>query len=165
MGLRRGSTLVCSVNISGGARGTINARLHATTWNPSQHPSRPNSEALAARVVLAHLRVAFHPCTCELRRGVATIAVALIDYDEIKVAVKTTTSTPTRNYIGSLLPLFFCCSAHLVVTIYDLLLTSILGWHSRSSASVAYPYPYIGIRAALRNSWSGSCAMVICHGY
>jgi hypothetical protein len=36
-------------------------------------------------------------------------------------------STPTCDYVGSLLQLFFCCSARLVVMIYDLLLTSILG--------------------------------------
>jgi hypothetical protein len=35
--------------------------------------------------------------------------------------------TPTYDYIGSLLQLFFYCSVRLVVTIYDLLLTNIIG--------------------------------------
>jgi hypothetical protein len=43
-----------------------------------------------------------------------------------------------------------------VVTIHDLLLTSILKWPSRSSASVVYPYPYSGIRVILRSLRSGS---------
>jgi hypothetical protein len=77
----------------------------------------------------------------------------------------TTFTTPMRDYIGSLLQLFFRCSARLVVTIYDLLLASILGGHGRSSASVAYPFPYSGIRAVLRSSWSGSCTMVIYDGF
>ena len=37
---------------------------------------------------------------------------------------------------------FFRCAAHLVVTIYDLLLASILGICG-SDGSVAYPFPYI----------------------
>jgi hypothetical protein len=47
-----------------------------------------------------------------------------------------------ETIVGPLLLLFFHCSTYLVVTIYDLLLVSILRWHGRSSASVAYPYPY-----------------------
>jgi hypothetical protein len=52
--------------------------------------SRPNSEALAVCVVLAHQHAAFHPCRCGLRRGAAAVAVVLIGYDDIKVAAKTT---------------------------------------------------------------------------
>jgi hypothetical protein len=52
--------------------------------------SQPNSEALLARVVLAHPRAAFHPYTCGLYRGVA-VAVALIGYDDVEVAVRTAT--------------------------------------------------------------------------
>jgi hypothetical protein len=44
--------------------------------------SRSNSEALATRVMLAHPRATFHLCTCVLRRGIATIAAALISYDD-----------------------------------------------------------------------------------
>jgi hypothetical protein len=65
-----------------------------------------NSEALAARMVLAHPHVAFHPYTCGLRGGAVAIATALIDYFLY---------TDARL----LLQLFFCCSAHLVVTIHD----------------------------------------------
>jgi hypothetical protein len=53
--------------------------------------SRPNSEALTACVVLAYPRAAFYPCTCGLRRGAAAVAVVLIGYDHVKVAVETTT--------------------------------------------------------------------------
>jgi hypothetical protein len=77
----------------------------------------------------------------------------------------TTSSTLTHDYTRSLLQLFSCCSMHLVVRIHDLLLASILEQHGISSASVAYSYPYSGIRVILRSSWSGSCAIVICDGY
>jgi hypothetical protein len=53
--------------------------------------SRSNSEALPARVVLALPRATLHPCTCGLHRGAATIAVALIRYNDVKVTVGTTT--------------------------------------------------------------------------
>jgi hypothetical protein len=52
---------------------------------------------------------------------------------------------------------FFRCAARLVVTIYDLLLASILGLCG-SDASVAYPFTYSGTRAILRSFWSGSFA-------
>jgi hypothetical protein len=110
--------------------------------------SQPKSEALPARMVLAHPRTMFHPCTCGLRTCVVAVPAALIGYDDIMVATETTTrrrwvwsttsTTPTHDYVGSLLQLFFCCSAHLVVMIHDLLLASILRWHGRCSASVAY---------------------------
>jgi hypothetical protein len=126
-------------------------------------------------MVLAHPWTVFHPCTCRLRRGTAAVATALIGYDDVEVAAgttmrsrqswTTTSSTPMRDYVGSLLQLYICYSVRLVVTIHDLLLASILVWHNRCSASVAYPLPYSGIRAVLRSSWSGSCAMVICDGY
>jgi hypothetical protein len=74
----------------GGARGEL------TPYTPPRETlaatsSRLNSEALAICVVLAHPRVAFHSCTCGLRRDVAAVAGALIDYDHAKVAVETTT--------------------------------------------------------------------------
>jgi hypothetical protein len=53
--------------------------------------SRPNSEALAMCVVLAHPRVVFHPYICGLRRGATVVAAALIDYDDVEVVVGTTT--------------------------------------------------------------------------
>jgi hypothetical protein len=53
--------------------------------------SRPNSEALVVRVVLAHPRVAFYPCTCGLSGGAATIAVALISYNVMEVAAEMST--------------------------------------------------------------------------
>src|SRR6185503_5822608 len=61
----------------------------------------------------------------------------------------TTSSTLTRG--------FFRCAVRLVITIYDLLLASILGICG-SDASVAYPVPYSGTRAILRSFWSGSFA-------
>jgi hypothetical protein len=42
--------------------------------------SRPNSEALAECMVLAHPHVAFHPCMCGLHRGAAAVVIAPIDY-------------------------------------------------------------------------------------
>jgi hypothetical protein len=47
--------------------------------------SRPNSEALAVRVMLAHTRVMFHLRMCGLRTCVA----ALIGYDDVKFAAET----------------------------------------------------------------------------
>jgi hypothetical protein len=76
-----------------------------------------------------------------------------------------TSSTSMHDYVGSLLQLFFRCSVRLVVTIHDLLLAGIIGWHGRSSASVAYPYRYSGITTVLCSSWSGWCAMVICDSF
>jgi hypothetical protein len=77
----------------------------------------------------------------------------------------TTSSIPTCDYLGSSLQLLFRCTMRLVVTIYDLLLASFLGWHCRSSANVAYPFSYSGTRAILHGSWSRSWAIVICDGY
>jgi hypothetical protein len=59
----------------------------------------------------------------------------------------TTSSTPTRDS--------FRYTVRLVVTIYDLLLASILGVRGRL-ASVAYPFSSSGIRAILCSFWSGS---------
>jgi hypothetical protein len=175
MDIRWWSPLACSINIRGGARDAINTCYTPPRETLATTSSRPNSEALATHVVLAHPHVVFYPYTCGLHRIAATVAFALIGYNDVKVADEmttrrrrswsTTSSIPTCDYIGSLLQLFFCCSVRLVVMIHDLLLTSILGWHSRSSASIAYPYPNSGIRAVLRSSWSGSCAMVIYDGY
>jgi hypothetical protein len=137
--------------------------------------SRPNSEALPACVVLEQPRAAFHPCTCGLYGGATAVASTLIGYDEVEVAARTTiwrrqswtttSSTPMCDYVGLLLQLFFYCLARLVVTIHDLLVACILGWHDRSSASIAYLFFYSGIRSILHNSWSGSYTMVICDGY
>jgi hypothetical protein len=174
MGLWWESPSACYINMRGGARGEL--RPYMTQGEAlAATSSRPNSEALATRVVLAYPCMVFYPCTCGLHRGAATVAATLIGYDNIKVAAETTTrrmrswlttsSILTRDYVRSLLQLFFHYSMRLVVTIHDLLLTSIIGWHGRSTASVAYLLPYTGIRAILCSSWSGSCAMVICDGY
>jgi hypothetical protein len=74
----------------GGVRGGLMPYVspHETLTDTS---SRPNSEALAAHVMLAHSRAAFHLCTCGLRRGVVVIAAALIGYDHVKVAVEMAT--------------------------------------------------------------------------
>jgi hypothetical protein len=144
MSIRWGSILAYSINMRGGL--TPNAPPRETLATTS---SQLNSEALAVRVVLAHPRTVFHLRTCGLHRGAAVVAAALIGYDNVEVATETTTwrrwswtttsSTLTRDYVESLLQLFFRCSACLMVTIHDLILISILGWHGRSSASVAYP--------------------------
>jgi hypothetical protein len=53
--------------------------------------SRLNSETLAARVVLAHSRAVFHPCTCRLRGSTTVVAATLIGYVDVAVAAGTTT--------------------------------------------------------------------------
>jgi hypothetical protein len=120
--------------------------------NPSwHHLFSAQPKALAAHKVLAHPHAAFHPFTCGLRGGAAAVAATLISYDDVEVAVGMTTrrrrawsstsSTPTRDYVEPLLQLFFLWSARLVVMIHSLLLASILGWHDRRSACVAYRCP------------------------
>jgi hypothetical protein len=85
MGLRRQSPLACSINMKGGARGarTPYTPPHETLVAAS---SQLNSEALATRVVLAHPHVVFDPYMCGLHGG----AAALIGYDDVEVAVRTT---------------------------------------------------------------------------
>jgi hypothetical protein len=53
-----------------------------------------NFEALAMCVVLPHSCVAFHPCTCGLRRG----ADVLIGYDNVEVVVGMTEETIVNDY-------------------------------------------------------------------
>jgi hypothetical protein len=53
--------------------------------------SRPNSEALIMHMVLAHPHTVFYSCTCGLRRGAGVIIVALIGYNDVKVAAEMTT--------------------------------------------------------------------------
>jgi hypothetical protein len=52
--------------------------------------SRPNSEALAARVVLAHPHTEFHLCTCGLHGGAIVVVATLISYNNVDVAAGTT---------------------------------------------------------------------------
>jgi hypothetical protein len=158
MSLWWGSPLACSINTRGGARGTYTpARYHVKT-HAAASSSQPNVEALTTRVGLAHARAVFHPCTCGLHGGTTTVAVALIGYHDVEVAVGMTTrrrsgmtssSTLTCDYIGLLLQLIFHCSMRLVVMIYNLLLTSMLGWHSRNSVSVAYPFPTTSVNSII----------------
>jgi hypothetical protein len=144
MCLRWWSLLTCSINIRGRARGVINTRI---TWNHSRRSSWPNYEDLA------YSRVAFHPYMCKLRRDATMVAAALIGYDDVKVAIGTTTqrrrlwvttsSTPTCDYVGSLLQLFFRCSARLVVTtIYNPFTCKFSRCNSRYSVNIAYSFPY-----------------------
>jgi hypothetical protein len=75
--------------------GRASGALHTSYMSPHETlaaaASRPNSEALVARVVLAHPRMVFHPCTCALRGGAVAIVVALIVYDYVEVAAETST--------------------------------------------------------------------------
>jgi hypothetical protein len=147
MGLWWQSSLTCSINKGGGARGVIQMPPHKTL---AAAASRLNSEAPAAHVVLTHPRAAFHPCTCGLDRGVA----ALIGFNEVRVPAETTTrrrrswlttsSTPMRDYVVSLLQLFLRCSAHLVVTmIYDPFTCKFTECNGRCSVSVAYWFHFL----------------------
>jgi hypothetical protein len=167
MGLRWWSLLECSINIKAGLGAWLTDVCTPPRETLAAASCRSNSEAQATRVVLAHPRAAFHPCMCGLRRGVAAIVAALIECDDVEFAAGTTTrsrswsttfSTSTRDCVGSLLQLFFRCSACLVVMIHDLLLTSILGWHCRSSVSVAYPFPYTLVLRVHPSSGHHACA-------
>jgi hypothetical protein len=84
----------------GGARGGLTPYTQpcetlATT------SSRSNSETLAVHLVLAHPHAAFHPYTCGLPGGAAAVKVALIGYDNIKVAAETTTGRRHFLYIDT----------------------------------------------------------------
>jgi hypothetical protein len=73
-------------------------------------------------------------------------------------------STPTPNYIGSLLQLIFYCVARLVVmTIYDPFTCKFPRCNSRCRASVAYSFPFSGIMAVLRSFfvWIFCCMALI----
>jgi hypothetical protein len=107
---------------------------------------------------------------CGLRKCV----VVLIGYDDVEVAAGTTTrmrrsrmttySTPTCDYVRSLLQLFFHYLARLVVTmIYDPFTCKFPGCNSRCSASIAYLFPYSGIRADLHSFlvWIFCCTALI----
>jgi hypothetical protein len=74
-----------------GARGAHTPARHHVKTLAAISFSRPNSKALAAREVLAHPHMAFHPYTCGLRGGVVAVATALIGYDDVEVAVGMTT--------------------------------------------------------------------------
>jgi hypothetical protein len=83
--------------------------------------------------VLVHPLAAFHPCICELCGGATAVAAALISYDDLggccykptrsRRSWSTTSSTLTRDYVGSLLQLFFRYSTCLVVTTINDLFT------------------------------------------
>jgi hypothetical protein len=75
MSLQLGSLLVCSINMSGGARAQ-QTPTHHHLITLAATSSRPNLETLVAHEVLTHQRAAFHPYTCGLRGG----AAALIGY-------------------------------------------------------------------------------------
>jgi hypothetical protein len=74
----------------GGARGEIDAYMPPRETLAAAS-SRLNFEALAACVVLAHPHTAFHPCMCRLHRGIVAVAAMLIGYDDVEVAMGTTT--------------------------------------------------------------------------
>jgi hypothetical protein len=138
---------------------------HVTTLAATTSWSDP--KILAACEVIAHPRMSFNPCVWALHWGVAAVATTLISYNDVEVTNRTitrrrwwwstTSSTLTHDYVGSLIQLFFHCIARLVVTIHNFLLASFLGWHGRSSTSIAYSFPYSGIKAVLRSLRFGSC--------
>jgi hypothetical protein len=64
---------------------------HHVKTLPATSSSWPNLETLDACEVLAHLSTTFHPCTCGLCGDAAMVASALISYDDVEVAVGTTT--------------------------------------------------------------------------
>jgi hypothetical protein len=87
-------------------------------------------------------------------------AIALIGYDDMELLLGQPRGGHDRDWLLTLhrhMTMLHLCTARLVVTIHDLLLTSFPGWHGRSSASVAYSFYYSDIRAILRSLRSGSC--------
>jgi hypothetical protein len=111
-------------------------------------------------MVLAHPRTTFHPCTCGLRGGwsaMTILEVAARKPTRRRRSWSTASFTPTHDYVGSLLQLFFRYSARLVVTmIYDLFTCKFPLCNGRYNARVAYPLPYSSIRAVMRSFWSRS---------
>jgi hypothetical protein len=131
MGLQLGSSLTCSINMrSGLGERYTSTRHHVTTLAVTSY--RPNLEILVAREVLAHPHTVFHPCTCGLRR----CAAASICYDDVRLLSRRSRGGDDRDRL--LLPLYRCTTMldrysnsssvvlHLVIMIYDLLLTSFL---------------------------------------
>jgi hypothetical protein len=53
--------------------------------------SRSNPKTLAAREMLTHPRATFYSCMCGLRGGAAAVAAMVIGYNDVEVAVGTTT--------------------------------------------------------------------------
>jgi hypothetical protein len=82
---------VCSINMRGGARGGSMPDMPPCKTLAAT-PSWLNSEALAACMVLAHPRAAFHLRTRGLHRGTTAVAAALIGFDDVKVAVEMKTT-------------------------------------------------------------------------
>jgi hypothetical protein len=81
---------MCSINMRCRARGGL--KPYTTSRETlAITSSQPNSEDLAVCVVLVHPRVAFHPCTCGLHRGAATVVATLINYNDVKVVAETAT--------------------------------------------------------------------------
>jgi hypothetical protein len=74
----------------GWARGADTPTHHHVKTLVATSSSRSNSKALAACEVLAHQRVTFHLCTCELREGATAVIAALIVYDDMMVFAGTT---------------------------------------------------------------------------
>jgi hypothetical protein len=170
MGLRYGSPLACSVNMRG--RATAHTRLYATTWHPSHHlhldelqnPTYAWGASTPTRGVPSLCVLTLWRHCCDVDRPRRHGACYRDDHEEETIVMDYLLYTDAGlHWITS--QLFFRCTTCLVVMIYDLLLTSLLWWHGRSSASIAYPYCYIGIRAIFHSSWPRSCAIVICDGY
>jgi hypothetical protein len=66
----------------GGARDAYMSTHHLVTTLATTS-SWPDSKTLVAYEVLAHPRVAFHPCMCRLCEDATTVAAPLIGYDDL----------------------------------------------------------------------------------
>jgi hypothetical protein len=130
----------------GGARGAYTPIHHHMKTLAAQGASTP-TRGVPSLYVWTLWRCCYGCCCADRLRWHGVVVVTTT---RRRRSWSTTFSTLTRNYIGPLLQLFFCCSTHLVVMVYDLLLVSFLGWHSRCSVSIAYSYPNSVIRAVLQ---------------
>jgi hypothetical protein len=74
---------VYSINMRGGARGGYTPTHHQVKTLAATSSSQPNTKTLAAREVLTHPCVVFHPYTCELHGGAVAVATVLISYDNL----------------------------------------------------------------------------------
>ena len=110
---------------------------------------------------------------CGYHRGTTTVAVALKDDPRLRkecdwlleetidiedAGWSTTTTSSARSTLDQATPTLFPLTAHLVVTIYNLLLAwlpNLRGTNFKLPAIVVYPYPFSDVRASTGGGGNG----------
>jgi hypothetical protein len=64
--------------------------------------SRPDPETLVAHMVLAHPRMALHPCMYRLHEGAAAVATVLIGYNNVRLLPRRPREGDDRDQLLSL---------------------------------------------------------------